>query len=243
MTLTWSASTNGVAGAPAPDRSPPRESWTAAAKAVAVAVLLAVFGCGAANADPVRLLAFGDSLTAGAGVAAEDSLSAQLQRRLLADGYDVVVVNAGVSGDTSAMGLARLDYTLGYGADVVLLELGANDMLNGVDPKITRENLDRIIATFKERGVIVLLAGMVSSANFGPAYKKAFDAAYPELARQHGVTMIPFILDGVWGHPELLIADGVHPNAAGVARIVAKVAPYVEKTIASLRAKRTGAGK
>ena len=193
-----------------------------------------------ARAEPVRILAFGDSLTAGPGIAAEDSLPAQLKRRLSEDGYNVEVVQGGVSGDTTTTGLARLDYTLGAGPfDIAVVELGANDMLNGHDPKITRANLDRILATLKQKGVRPVLTAMVSSANHGQAYKKEFDSVYPDLAAKHEAPLVPFILEGVWGSPALLISDGIHPNAAGVAKIVKKIAPYVERTLVSMGASRT----
>lgn len=193
-----------------------------------------------AQAQPVRILAFGDSLTAGAGIAAEDSLPAQLKRHLSEDGFDVEVVQGGVSGDTTTTGLARLDYTLGAGPfDVAVVELGANDMLNGHDPKATRTNLDQILTTLKQKGVRPILTAMVSSANHGQAYKKEFDSIYPDLAAKYQVPLVPFILEGVWGTPALLIWDGVHPNAAGVAKIVKRIAPYVEKTLASMGAGKT----
>lgn len=193
-----------------------------------------------ARAEPVRILAFGDSLTAGPGISAEDSLPAQLKRRLSEDGYNVEVVQGGVSGDTTTTGLARLDYTLGAGPfDIAVVELGANDMLNGHDPKITRANLDRILAILKQKGVRPVLTAMVSSANHGQAYKKEFDSVYPDLAAKHEAPLVPFILEGVWGSPALLISDGIHPNAAGVAKIVKKLAPYVERTLASMGASRT----
>jgi acyl-CoA thioesterase-1 len=193
-----------------------------------------------ARAEPVRILAFGDSLTAGPGISAEDSLPAQLKRRLSEDGYSVEVVQGGVSGDTTTTGLARLDYTLGAGPfDIAVVELGANDMLNGHDPKITRANLDRILAILKQKGVRPVLTAMVSSANHGQAYKKEFDSVYPDLAAKHEAPLVPFILEGVWGSPALLISDGIHPNAAGVAKIVKKLAPYVERTLASMGASRT----
>jgi acyl-CoA thioesterase-1 len=193
-----------------------------------------------ARAEPVRILAFGDSLTAGPGISAEDSLPAQLKRRLSEDGYSVEVIQGGVSGDTTTTGLARLDYTLGAGPfDIAVVELGANDMLNGHDPKITRANLDRILAILKQKGVRPVLTAMVSSANHGQAYKKEFDSVYPDLAAKHEAPLVPFILEGVWGSPALLISDGIHPNAAGVAKIVKKLAPYVERTLASMGASRT----
>ncbi|MCC3243881.1 arylesterase [Methylocystis sp. WRRC1] len=196
-----------------------------------------------AQAGQLRILAFGDSLTAGAGVTAEDSLPAQLKRRLVADGFDIEMINAGVSGDTTAGGLARLDYTLSAGpVDMAIVELGANDMLTGVDPKKSRANLDQIISMLRSKGVTVMLAAMVSSANWGQAYKQDFDSIYPDLAKKHGVTMIPFFLEGVWGHPALLV-DGVHPNAAGVARIVSKITPQIEKVLTSMGATRLASPK
>jgi acyl-CoA thioesterase-1 len=192
-----------------------------------------------ARAEPVRILAFGDSLTAGPGIDAGDSLPAQLKRRLSEDGYNVEVVQGGVSGDTTTTGLARLDYTLGAGPfDIAVVELGANDMLNGHDPKITRANLDRILAALKQKGVRPVLTAMVSSANHGQAYKKEFDSIYPDLAAKHEAPLVPFILEGVWGSPALLISDGVHPNAAGVAKIVKKITPFVERTLVSMGASR-----
>jgi len=197
-----------------------------------------MFWGASAQAGQLRILAFGDSLTAGAGVKAEDSLPAQLKARLLVDGFDIEIINAGVSGDTTAMGLDRLDYTLSAGpVDLAIVELGANDMLTGVDPGKTRANLDQIVAALRSKGVNVMLAAMVSSANWGQAYKQDFDSIYPDLAKKHGVTMIPFFLEGVWGHPALLV-DGVHPNAAGVAKVVSKIAPQIEKVLTSMGATR-----
>lgn len=214
-----------------------RRSLQAAALASLALLTMALTS---ARAEPVRILAFGDSLTAGPGISAEDSLPAQLKRRLTEDGYNVEVVQGGVSGDTTTTGLARLDYTLGAGPfDIAVVELGANDMLNGHDPKITRANLDRILAILKQKGVRPVLTAMVSSANHGQAYKKEFDSVYPDLAAKHEAPLVPFILEGVWGSPALLISDGIHPNAAGVAKIVKKLAPYVERTLASMGASRT----
>jgi len=210
-------------------------------QAAALAVLgLLTLALAPAKAQSIRILAFGDSLTAGAGVAAEDSLPAQLKRRLSEDGFDVEVLQGGVSGDTTTTGLARLDYTLGAGPfDIAVVELGANDMLNGHDPKVTRTNLDQILTTLKQKGVRPVLTAMVSSANHGQAYKRDFDSIYPDLAAKHEAPLVPFILEGVWGSPALLISDGVHPNAAGVAKIVKKLAPYVEKTLVSMGASKT----
>ncbi|WBK00782.1 arylesterase [Methylocystis parvus] len=188
---------------------------------------------GGAEAAPARILAFGDSLTAGPGLPVDDTLPVQLQKLLKARGNEVEVINAGVSGDTTAMGLDRLDYALGAGpVDAAILELGANDMLNGMSPKDARGNLSRMIEVFQAKGVKVVLAAMVSSNNWGQAYREEFDSIYPDLAAKYGVTMVPFFMEGVWGDPKLLIGDGVHPNAAGVQKIAKKIAPYVEKILA-----------
>lgn len=194
---------------------------------------------GAAEAGTTRVLAFGDSLTAGPGLAAEDTLPSQLKRELTAKGLNVEVINAGVSGDTTAMGLARLDYALSGGpVDIAILELGANDMLNGMPPKDARANLEKMIETFQAKGVTVILAAMVSSNNWGEAYRREFDSIYPELAAKYHVTMVPFFMEGVWGDPSMLIGDGVHPNAAGARKIAKKIAPYVEKVLASAGARK-----
>jgi acyl-CoA thioesterase-1 len=209
-------------------------------QAALAAIALTTLALAPAWAQPVRILAFGDSLTAGAGIAAEDSLPAQLKRRLSADGFDVEVVQGGVSGDTTTTGLARLDYMLGAGPfDIAIVELGANDMLNGHDPRATRANLDQILTVLQQKGVRPILTAMVSSANHGQAYKRDFDSVYPDLAAKHQAPLVPFILEGVWGSPALLIADGIHPNAVGVAKIVKRLAPYVEKTLVSMGATKS----
>ena len=143
-------------------------------------------------------------------------------------GHDVTVVDGGVSGDTTTGGLARLDWTLGDGADAVILELGANDMLRGIDPKVPDANLDKMLATFKARHIPVLLAGMHTTPSMGRDYSDAFDAIYPTLARKYGVALYPFFLDGIIGDASLHLADGLHPNAAGVDVIVEKILPSVD---------------
>ncbi len=198
------------------------------------ATLFSTLFCGASavEAAPARILVFGDSLSAGFGLGAQDALPARLENRLRADGFDARVVNAGVSGDTTANGLARLDYTLESGPfDVVIIELGANDMLRGVDPKIARDNLDRMIRSFQSKGLNVMLATMSSGDNWGQAYKTAFDSIYPELAAKYEATLIPFMMAPVWGDPKLLIGDGLHPNPAGVAKMVDIAAPPVENLL------------
>ncbi|HMK89490.1 MAG TPA: arylesterase [Methylocystis sp.] len=212
--------------------------------AIVAAAFLGVFlglaGCAAAK--QLSILAFGDSLTAGLGLSAEDSFPAQLERRLRADGFDAKVVNAGVSGDTTAGGLARLDFSLADEPDLVILELGANDMLRGLSVGAARDNLAKMIEAMKARGAAVVLAGMQAATNFDAAYKAKFDAIYPELARKYALPLYPFFMAAVADEPALKLADGVHPNAAGVARIVAGLAPLLEENLKLLVAKTAGAG-
>ena len=196
-----------------------------------LAVVLVLISAPAA-ADRV-VVAIGDSLTAGFGLAPADALPAVLERRLRAGGLEVRVVNAGVSGDTTAGGRARLDWALPSRVDLVILALGANDMLRGIAPATARGNLDAMLARLAERGIPVLLAGMRAPLNLGTDYARAFDAIYPELAARYGVPLYPFLLEGVAFRAELNLDDGLHPNAAGVARIVDGLAPMVR---AALRA-------
>ncbi len=189
-------------------------------------------------AETLSVVAFGDSLTAGFSLPASQAFPAQLERRLAADGFPVRVVNAGVSGDTTADGLARLDYALAEKPDLVILELGANDMLRGVDPKVTRENLEKMLAAIKEKGAAILLAGMKASGNYGDAYRAQFDAIYPGLASARSLPLYPFFLDGLEKDAALLQPDGLHPTAEGVARIVAGVAPSVEEGLREIMIER-----
>ena len=184
-----------------------------------------------AAGDPLRILALGDSLTAGYGLPAEDSFPAQLERALRERGYAVEVLNAGVSGDTTTGGLARLDWALAEEPDAVILALGANDGLRAIDPALTRDNLDRILTRLGERGLPVLLLGMLAPPNLGRAYEQEFNSLYPELAEKHGVLFYPFFLEGVATRPELNQDDGIHPNAEGVAEIVERLLPEVEQLI------------
>lgn len=185
---------------------------------------------------PVRIVVLGDSLSAGFGLSAPDALPAKLEKVLNAKGLNVTIENAGVSGDTAAGGLARLDWSVGEGTDAVILELGANDALRGSDPKQTRATLDAIIARLKARRIAVLLAGMLAPRNLGPDYAAAFDPIYPELAAAHGLILYPFILDGVTGNPALTLPDGLHPTAAGVDVMVKGLAPKAEELVGRVRA-------
>jgi acyl-CoA thioesterase-1 len=189
---------------------------------------------------PVRIVVLGDSLSAGFGLAASDALPAKLERALQAKGIAVSVENAGVSGDTASGGLARLDWSVGEGLDAVIVELGANDALRGLDPRTTRGALDTIIRRLKERRIEVLLVGMLAPRNYGPEFAKAFDPIYPELAAAHDVLLHPFILEGVAGVSALNQSDGMHPTAAGVDVMVKGLLPKVEQLIARVRAGKGG---
>lgn len=176
-------------------------------------------------------MALGDSLTAGYGLPAEDGFTVKLEAALRALGHPVTVVNAGVSGDTSAGGLARLDWALADDPDLVIVELGANDGLRGIDPAATRSNLDAILTRLGERGLPVLLTGMYAPPNLGPEYGERFNAIYPELAEKHDVALYPFFLEGVATVSELNQDDGMHPNAAGVDVIVDGILPHVTRML------------
>lgn len=198
----------------------------------ALALFLGVCGViSSARADTFRIVGFGDSLTAGFSLGPGQGFTDRLQAALKAKGHDVAVANAGVSGDTSSGGLARLDWSVPDGTRLVILELGANDMLRGISPDITEKNLDAMLAKLKGRKIAVLLAGMRAAPNLGADYRKAFDAIYPRLAAKYGVPLYPFFLDGVAGHPDLQIEDGMHPNPRGVDVMVERILPAVEKAI------------
>lgn len=188
---------------------------------------LALLAAPPAVAETLRILALGDSLTAGFGLAPGQGFAPQLQRALEADGLAAEVIDAGVSGDTSAGGLARLEWALADRPDLVILELGANDMLRGIDPAETRANLDRILSRLRAAEARVLLAGMRAAPNLGSDYGGQFERIYPDLAAKHGVPLYPFFLEGVAADPNLNLADGLHPNAAGVAEIVRRILPHV----------------
>ena len=190
---------------------------------------------------PVTIVAFGDSLTAGYLLQPAESFPAQLQMALQAKGHKVQIINAGVSGDTSAGGLDRLAWTLQPLPDAIIVELGANDALRGSDPKRTRDNLDQILAKLSASGIPVLLAGMKAPGNWGPDYVASFDAIYPDLARKHSVPLYPFFLDGVALDPKLVMTDGLHPTAQGIAEIVKRILPEAEALAARAAARKATA--
>ena len=187
-----------------------------------------------AAARPLQLVGFGDSLMAGYNLPPGEGFTDRLQKALRDKGYDVAVADAGVSGDTTSGGLARLDWSVPDGTDLVILELGANDMLRGIDPAEIERNLDAMLARLKERKIPVLLAGMVAAPNLGHFYAEAFGTIYPRLAEKYGATLYPFFLDGVAGDAALELEDGMHPNAAGVDRMVERILPMVERALAGL---------
>lgn len=202
----------------------------AAVAGVILALALVWAGIGTAAAAPVRLLVFGDSLTAGYGLPKEEAFPAQLQRALREKGLAVDVLNGGVSGDTTAGGRARLAWTLGEGdaqPDAVIVELGGNDALRGLDPEAAQANLDAILAELQRHRIPVLLAGMYAPPNLGADYTQRFKAIYQRLAEKYVIRLYPFFLDGVAGVPGMTQPDGIHPTAAGVAEIVRRITPAV----------------
>ena len=198
-------------------------------------ILLGLLAASPAWAAPLRLTALGTSLTQGYGLPPGTEFTVQLQAALRAQKLDVTVVNAGVSGDTSADGLSRLDWALADHPDAVILELGSNDMLRGLPPAQTEKNLRAILVKLKAAHVPVLLCGMMAQRNLGADYVKQFDAIYPKLAKETGVLFHPFILDGVALNPKLNQNDGMHPNPAGVKVIVGRILPSVKTLLAQVK--------
>lgn len=215
--------------------SAPRR-WSASLPVAAAAVVLFLAGalaCGAARAEgeAIKVLAFGDSLTHGYGLADGATFPQQLEAALAARGHAVTVINGGNSGDTTAAGRARLDWALADNPDAVLIELGANDGLRGIEPSVTYENLDAILTRLRDERLPVLLTGMRAPRSMGEDYTREFDAVFPRLAAKHDVPLYPFFLEGVAAEASLNQADGIHPNAAGVAIIVEGIMPYVLELI------------
>ncbi|MCY4592051.1 MAG: arylesterase [Alphaproteobacteria bacterium] len=202
-----------------------------------LAVLLSVLAT-PLDARELRLLAFGDSLTAGYGLAESEGFTVRLETALRARDHQVTVINAGRSGDTSTGGRTRLDWWLEEAPDAVLLELGANDGLRGIDPALTHENLDWILNRLDAAGLPVLLAGMEAPANYGPEYADEFRSVFARLAERHDVVWYPFFLEGIATRPELNQRDGIHPNPRGVDELVRRILPFVEELLARVPAPR-----
>jgi acyl-CoA thioesterase-1 len=187
------------------------------------------------EAKPIRLVVLGDSLSAGLGLTAADAFPAKLQKALKDNGINVEMTNAGVSGDTASGGRERLDWSVPEGIEAVILELGANDALRGIDPAVTRAALSDILTRLKARNIAVMVCGMVSPPNYGRDYAERFNIIYPDLAKSFGVPLYPFFLEGVAGDKRLNQADGIHPTARGVDIIVGKMMPTVEAFLGPLR--------
>jgi acyl-CoA thioesterase-1 len=207
--------------------------WLLLVQAVALAVVLAAASPAAART--IRLVVLGDSLTAGLGLPPGKAFPDRLQAALRARGWDVDVLNAGVSGDTAADGLARYDWAVPANADALIVELGANDMLRGLEPEATKKALSAILDKAHAARLPTLIAGMRAAPNLGAEYDRAFDAIYPALAKDHDVALYPFFLDGVAGDPKLNQADGMHPTAEGVDAIVERIAPSVEEILKQVK--------
>ena len=212
-------------------------SFKAALSFFASLAITALLSSGVARAEPVKLVGFGDSLMAGYQLPAADAFPVKLEKALREKGYEVEIANAGVSGDTTSGGLARLDWSIPEETDLVILELGANDALRGIAPEQTEKNLDAMLTRLKERGIAVLLAGMLAPPNMGPDYGDRFNGIYRRMAEKHGVALYPFFLDGVVTKANLQLEDGMHPNSEGVDVMVATMLPATEAFIKSIPAK------
>lgn len=202
-----------------------------------ICVLFAItflFSSSAVMARTIHLVGFGDSLMAGYELPSEHAFAARLEKQLRDKGHDVDIFNAGVSGDTTADGLARLDWSISEGTDGVILELGANDALRGLPPAETRKNLDAIITRLKERRIAILFIGILAPPNMGSDYQKQFNSIYPELAAAHDLDFYPFFLDGVVLDPKLLLKDGMHPNGEGTKVMAGRVLPAAEKFLGKI---------
>jgi acyl-CoA thioesterase-1 len=204
---------------------------------ISAALFALFFCCLPASSATVNILAFGDSLTAGYGLDPKDAFPAKLEAALKARGHEVKVLNAGVSGDTAAAGLARLEWSLTDDISCVILELGANDALRGLDPGQTEAALDQILIRLSEKELPVLIAGMKAPRNMGKDYVDAFDSIFPRLAEKHKTRLYPFFLEGVAANPKLNQPDGLHPTAEGIDHIVARILPEVEQLIGQVSSK------
>jgi acyl-CoA thioesterase I len=198
-------------------------------------IVAGLIGCTPAEARTLRMVALGDSLTAGLGLPPGQAFPDLLERALRAKGFDVTVSNAGVSGETAGDGLARYDWAVPAGTDALVVELGANDMLRGLDPGAAKAALASILSKAKAAHIATLLAGMRAAPNLGADYQRRFDAIYPDLAAQFGVALYPFFLEGVAGDPKLNQKDGLHPTREGVEKIVANILPVVEALLTGLK--------
>jgi acyl-CoA thioesterase-1 len=236
------------AASPRPKRGA-AQRWRCPALAAWLAALLLLAACGGAEPTPaptptavpptatpaarqgLLIVAMGDSLTEGLGVDSAEAYPAQLQRKLQENGYDVTVVNAGVSGETSSGARSRTDWVLRQKPDIVILATGGNDGLRGIDPAITQENIDQIVQSIQASGAVVVLAGMEMVQNMGTQFTSDFRAIYPEIAQRHNLILMPFLLEGVAANPDLNQPDFIHPTAEGYTIVVDNLYPYVVQAI------------
>ena len=203
-------------------------------KALLIAIIVVFTSTKSFAENPIRIMLYGDSLMAGYGLSPSENLAAELNRNFETSGSSIIIINASISGNTSKNGLSRLDWSLEDSPSIVVLSLGANDMLRGLNPELTMQNLDSIINKFKKNGSIVILAGMLASESMGPKYQSQFDAIYPELAKKYDLIFMPFLLDGVALNKKYLQADYKHPNAQGIKIIASNLYPYITKAIAGI---------
>ena len=203
-------------------------------KALLIAIIVVFVSTKSFAENPIRIMLYGDSLMAGYGLSPSENLAAELNRNFETSGHSIIIINASISGNTSKNGLSRLDWSLEDSPSIVVLCLGANDMLRGLSPKLTLQNLDSIINKFKKNDSIVILAGMISSESMGPEYQSQFDGIYPKLAKKYDLIFMPFLLDGVALDKKYLQADYKHPNASGVKIIASNLHPYIIEAIAGV---------
>ena len=203
-------------------------------KALLIAIIVVFVSTKSFAENPIRIMLYGDSLMAGYGLSPSENLAAELNRNFETSGSSIIIINASISGNTSKNGLSRLDWSLEDSPSIVVLSLGANDMLRGLNPELTMQNLDSIINKFKKNGSIVILAGMLASESMGPKYQSQFDGIYPELAKKYDLIFMPFLLDGVALDKKYLQADYKHPNALGIKIIASNLYPYIIEAIAEV---------
>lgn len=203
-------------------------------KALLIAIIVVFVSTKSFAENPIRIMLYGDSLMAGYGLPPSENLAAELKRNFEASGPSIIIINASISGNTSKNGLSRLDWSLEDNPSIVVLSLGANDMLRGLNPELTMQNLDSIINKFKKNGSIVILAGVLASESMGPKYQSQFDGIYPELAKKYDLIFMPFLLDGVALDKKYLQADYKHPNAQGIKIMASNLYPYIIEAIAGV---------
>ena len=209
-------------------------SKTHALKSFFISLMMTLLFTNVNAQDPIKIMLYGDSLMAGYGLPQKDNLASELSREIKSNDSRISFINASISGNTSKNGLSRVDWSLGDNPNIVILCLGANDMLRGLDPSLTKNNLDSIINKFINNNAIIILAGMQSPESMGPKYKKEFDAIYPDLSAQYNLIFMPFLLEGVALEKELLQADFKHPNAKGIRVMADNLNPYILQAIDQL---------